>query len=214
MDVVEGDDWTYEDDDFDYNKKLQSDDEETPEPAAAAPVADPNWADQVPGGAAQPPKPSPPQPQYNFYDEFKQKGGVGFGVDEEEKRRNKKSEEVMKNIERARQRREEEENRYRRPGGQDVRQDAVGREQAARRGGGGRHYEERERGERGPERAQEPHRRREEREEEHGPRPAAGFQGGRRDREGQLWGNIASQQQPFDLEAEEKRYKVVDRLAG
>ena len=68
---------------------------------------------QVP--SAQQPRPSPPQqPQYNFYDEFKQKGGVGFGVDEEEKRRNKKSEEVMKNIERARQRREEEENRYRR----------------------------------------------------------------------------------------------------
>ena len=71
---------------------------------------------QVP--SAQQPRPSPPQqPQYNFYDEFKQKGGVGFGVDEEEKRRNKKSEEVMKNIERARQRREEEENRYRKGGG-------------------------------------------------------------------------------------------------
>merc|ERR1719403_574938 len=119
-DLDNGNDWTYEDDDFDYNKKLESDEEDNVDPPAPATnaAADPNWADQVP--SAQQPRPSPPQqPQYNFYDEFKQKGGVGFGVDEEEKRRNKKSEEVMKNIERARQRREEEENRYRRGGGSD-----------------------------------------------------------------------------------------------
>eukprot|EP00092_Neocalanus_flemingeri_P011599 GFUD01012500.1.p1 GENE.GFUD01012500.1~~GFUD01012500.1.p1 ORF type:complete len:513 (+),score=149.62 GFUD01012500.1:182-1720(+) len=126
-DIDNGDDWTYEDDDFDYNKKLESEDEDAVEVPVPAPTADPNWADQVPSG----PK-SPHQPHFNFYEEFKQKGGVGFGVDEEEKRRNKKSEEVMKNIERARQRREEEENRYRRQPGQ-----GQGQEQER---DGGNHY--------------------------------------------------------------------------
>ena len=51
--------------------------------------------------AQQPlPRPGfPHQPQCNFSDEFKQKGGVGIRVDVEEKRRNTKSEEVMKHIE-------------------------------------------------------------------------------------------------------------------
>ena len=211
-DVGGGDDWTYEDDDFDYNKKLESEDEDAVE-VVAAPVADPNWADQVPSGESQGPA-QPKQPQYNFYDEFKQKGGVGFGVDEEEKRRNKKSEEVMKNIERARQRREEEENRYRRGGqAEGGEREAAYRGEAYRQGGRGgerqaerqgerqgerrRGYDERERydrggGERQHEGGQAPYKRREEREEEFG-----GFQGGRRERE--------AQQQPFDMEAEEKR---------
>merc|ERR550519_1946956 len=97
----------------------------------------------------------PPQQQnFNFYEEFKQKGGVGFGVDEE----------VMKNIERARQRREEEENRYRRQPGQEQERDGGNHyrenyrprqesgkyeERGQRRGGGGegrpRNYDERER---------------------------------------------------------------------
>merc|ERR1719270_699059 len=102
-DLDNGNDWTYEDDDFDYNKQLQSDDDEVSEQPHN--MADPNWADQVhsPSGKNS--------QQYNFYDDYKTKPVVGF--DEEERRRNKKSEEVMKNIERARQRREEEENRYR-----------------------------------------------------------------------------------------------------
>ena len=181
---------------------------------------------QVP--SAQQPRPSPPhQPQYNFYDEFKQKGGVGFGVDEEEKRRNKKSEEVMKNIERARQRREEEENRYRRGGGSDGgtnerefrgdgRGGGAGQQQAARQPE--RDQQRRrnfdERGERGFDRNYEggssggvqPYKRREEREDEGGHR---GWQGGRADRgegnrESGGW-ERDSLQQPFDLEAEEKR---------
>ena len=108
------DDWTYDDENFDYNKRLQSDDEENEalEPPASRP--DPNWADQVERIPEQMPPPQQQQP-YNFYEDMK-KSAVGFVLDDEEKRRNnKKSEEVMKNIERARQRREEEENRYRRP---------------------------------------------------------------------------------------------------
>ena len=185
---------------------------------------------QVP--SAQQPRPSPPQqPQYNFYDEFKQKGGVGFGVDEEEKRRNKKSEEVMKNIERARQRREEEENRYRRGGGSeggtnerefrgDGRGGGAGQQQAARqpdrdqqrrrnfdergeRGGGF----DRERNYEGGSSSSRGGQRREDREEEGGHR---GWQGGRADRgegnrEASGW-ERDSLQQPFDLEAEEKRW--------
>ena len=44
-----GDDWAYEDDDFDYNKKLESEEEDNVDPPAPAPqaAADPNWADQV-----------------------------------------------------------------------------------------------------------------------------------------------------------------------
>ena len=107
-DLDNGNDWTYEDDDFDYNKKLESDEEDCSEPAVhSSNMSDPNWADQVQGSQQG----KSPHQHYNFYDEFKSKPGVGF--DEEERRRNKKSEEVMKNIERARQRREEEENRYR-----------------------------------------------------------------------------------------------------
>ena len=147
-DIDNGDDWTYEDDDFDYNKKLESEDEDSVEPVAPVAVSDPNWADQCQVPGTQPAR-SPHQPQqqqnFNFYEEFKQKGGVGFGVDEEEKRRNKKSEEVMKNIERARQRREEEENRYRRQGGGE--QDREGgnhyRDNYRQRGEGGGKYEER-----------------------------------------------------------------------
>ena len=208
-----GDSWTYEDDDFDYNKKLESDEEDVPEeaPAAPAPATDPNWADQVGAGTAPQPKPSVPQPQYNFYDEFKQKGGVGFGVDEEEKRRNKKSEEVMKNIERARQRREEEEARYRR-GGEAERQDyreARGQPRHQADQGRRRNYEERERHER--ERPYEGgqgggYKRREE--------EVRGFQGGRVDRDRERdtreqapW--EPREQQPFDLEAEEKRWVIV-----
>jgi len=118
-DIDNGDDWTFEDDDFDYNKKLESEDEDTVDVTAPLPTADPNWADQVPSGPMRSPHQPPQQQNFNFYEEFKKPGGVGFGVDEEEKRRNKKSEEVMKNIERARQRREEEENRYRRQPGQE-----------------------------------------------------------------------------------------------
>ena len=103
MDELAGDDWTYDDNDFDYNKRLQSDDDE-PEQDRPAQRPDSNWADQVEKVETSHP--------YNFYQDIKK---PGFGVDEDEKRRNKKSEEVMKNIERARQRREEEENRYRRP---------------------------------------------------------------------------------------------------
>ena len=112
-----GDDWAYEDDDFDYNKKLQSDDDEPAEsgqassPAAPAATADPNWADAV-GGAQH----STVQPSYGFYEqEVGRKAGPAYSgpADEEERRRSRKSEEVMKNIERARQRREEEEARYR-----------------------------------------------------------------------------------------------------
>ena len=103
-DLDNGNDWTYEDDDFDYNKKLESDEEDTSEPAVhSSNMSDPNWADQVQSSQQG----KSPHQHYNFYDEFKSKPGVGF--DEEERRRNKKSEEVMKNIERARQRREEEE---------------------------------------------------------------------------------------------------------
>jgi len=105
MDDLAGDDWTYDDNNFDYNKRLQSDDEEQEQ--ESAPTTDANWADQVE-------KVESSQP-YNFYQEMKK---PGFGVDEDEVRRTKKSEEVMKNIERARQRREEEENRYRRPNSQ------------------------------------------------------------------------------------------------
>merc|ERR1719367_494455 len=210
-----GDDWAYEDDD----------NVDPPAPATQA-AADPNWADQVP--SAQQPRPSPPQqPQYNFYDEFKQKGGVGFGVDEEEKRRNKKSEEVMKNIERARQRREEEENRYRRGGGSDggANEREFGRDVG--RGGGQQQQNSRqlerdqqrrrnfdERGERGFDRERnydngggQGYKRREDRDDEGGHR---GWQGGRADRggeggrEGSGW-ERDSLQQPFDLEAEEKR---------
>merc|ERR1711970_1452313 len=102
MDTIDnGDEWAYEDDDFDYNKKLESEDEDAaPEQLAERPVmSDPNWADQMGGVPQGPVKPASAQ-SFNFYEE-------------EEKRRNKKSEEVMKNIERARQRREEEEARYR-----------------------------------------------------------------------------------------------------
>jgi hypothetical protein len=108
------DDWTYDDENFDYNKRLQSDDEDNEmEPATSRP--DPNWADHVERAA----EPLPPQQQpYNYYEDMK-KSAVGFVLDEDERKRNKKSEEVMKNIERARQRREEEENRYRRPGSEE-----------------------------------------------------------------------------------------------
>ena len=107
-DLDNGNDWTYEDDDFDYNKKLESDDDEASDQVPSGSLADPNWADQM-HAVQQPMKGSP---HYNnFYDDFKSKPVVGF--DDEDRRRNKKSEEVMKNIERARQRREEEENRYR-----------------------------------------------------------------------------------------------------
>merc|ERR1719210_1208037 len=123
-DLDNGNDWTYEDDDFDYNKKLESDEEEASEPVQQGNMADPNWADQVPSAAL-----GKGSQHYNFYDEFKTKPVVGF--DDEERRRTKKSEEVMKNIERARQRREEEENRYR----QQPRQEADQRE-------GGGHYRE------------------------------------------------------------------------
>ena len=105
-DLDNGNDWTYEDDDFDYNKKLESDDDDTTEQGHLN-VSDPNWADQLHAGHES-------KPYNSFYDDFKSKPVVGF--DEEERRRNKKSEEVMKNIERARQRREEEENRYREEG--------------------------------------------------------------------------------------------------
>merc|ERR1719309_444102 len=88
-DIDNGDDWTYEDDDFDYNKKLESEDEDSVEPVAPVTVTDPNWADQCQVPGTQPAR-SPHQPQqqqnFNFYEEFKQKGGVGFGVDEEEER--------------------------------------------------------------------------------------------------------------------------------
>ena len=50
MDNIDnGDDWAYEDDDFDYNKKLESEEEDNVDPPAPAPqaAADPNWADQV-----------------------------------------------------------------------------------------------------------------------------------------------------------------------
>ena len=107
MDDMAGDDWTHDDDDFDYNKRLQSDDEDTVEPEPTR--TDPNWADQVEKAQVSQP--------YNFYEEMKKP--AGFGMEEEEKRRTKKSEEVMKNLERARQRREEEENRYRRPGSEE-----------------------------------------------------------------------------------------------
>ena len=111
-DLDNGNDWTYEDDDFDYNKKLESDEEDSSEAAVhSSAMSDPNWADQVQSSQQG----KSPHQHYNFYDEFKSKPGVGF--DEEDRRRNKKSEEVMKNIERARQRREEEENRYRRQPG-------------------------------------------------------------------------------------------------
>ena len=69
-------------------------------------AADPNWAEQVPN--TQHPQPSLPQhPENKFYEELKQKGGLGFGVNEEENRRDKKSAKVVKNIERVRQRKEE-----------------------------------------------------------------------------------------------------------
>ena len=110
-DLDNGNDWTYEDDDFDYNKKLESDEEEASEPVQSSNPSDPDWADQVQSSHQT----KSPHQHYNYYDEFKSKPAVGF--DDEERRRNKKSEEVMKNIERARQRREEEENRYRRQGG-------------------------------------------------------------------------------------------------
>ena len=110
-DLDNGNDWTYEDDDFDYNKKLESDEEDAIEPAQSSNLSDPNWADQVQSSHQG----KSPHQHYNYYDEFKSKPAVGF--DDEERRRNKKSEEVMKNIERARQRREEEENRYRRQAG-------------------------------------------------------------------------------------------------
>ena len=222
MDITNnGDDWTYEDDDFDYNKKLESEDEDAVEAAAGVPVADPNWADHMPTGPGphtQPKVTPTPAQQYNFYDEFKQKSGVGFGVDEEEKRRNKKSEEVQKNIERARQRREEEENRYRRGGGgggqTDTAADAqyregyrqnnrqVGeRDQPQRR----RNYDERERFDRDRQyetgQQQGQYKRREEREEEQ-----VGWQAGRREREAPGWDRDV--QQPFDLEAEEKRLEI------
>jgi hypothetical protein len=106
MDDLAGDDWTYDDDNFDYNKRLQSDDEDV---EAESPRTDPNWADQVEKAHGTQP--------YNFYEEMKKP--VGFGIEEDEKRRTKKSEEVIKNIERARQRREEEESRYRRPGSEE-----------------------------------------------------------------------------------------------
>jgi len=85
MDDLAGDDWTYDDNNFDYNKRLQSDDEEQEQ--ESAPTTDANWADQVE-------KVESSQP-YNFYQEMKK---PGFGVDEDEVRRTKKSEEVMKNI--------------------------------------------------------------------------------------------------------------------
>ena len=115
-----GDDWTYDDDNFDYNKRLQSDDEDAAVETEST-RTDPNWADHVE-------KPSQP---YNFYEEMKKP--AGFGLDEEEKKRTKKSEEVMKNIERARQRREEEENRYRRPGSEEFYKEERG---------GGRRFDE------------------------------------------------------------------------
>lgn len=106
-DLDNGNDWTYEDDDFDYNKKLESDDDDIAEPGNLN-VTDPNWADQLHGGQQS-------KPYNSFYDDFKSKPVVGF--DDEDSKRTKKSEEVMKNIERARQRREEEENRYRQQDG-------------------------------------------------------------------------------------------------
>lgn len=105
MDELVGDDWTYDDDNFDYNKRLQSDDEDGEQETGRT---DPNWADQVEKVHSS---------QYNFYEEMKKPAGLG--TEDEERRTKKKSEEVMKNIERARQRREEEENRYRRPGSEE-----------------------------------------------------------------------------------------------
>ena len=107
MDDLAGDDWTYDDDNFDYNKRLQSDDEE--HESEHHQQTDPSWADQVEkmgshGG------------QYAAYYEDKKGGSGGYEDSQEERRINKKSEEVMKNIERARKRREEEEKRYGRPG--------------------------------------------------------------------------------------------------
>ena len=46
-DLDNGNDWTYEDDDFDYNKKLESDDDESSEQVNASKVSDSNWADQT-----------------------------------------------------------------------------------------------------------------------------------------------------------------------
>lgn len=138
------DDWTYDDENFDYNKRLQSDDEDTDvmEPPASRP--DPNWADQVERAAEQPlqqqqqPQQQHQQP-YNFYEDMK-KSAVGFVLDDDERRHNKKSEEVMKNIERARQRREEEENRYRRhPSEEYYRPDE---RSSGRASSGGRRFEE------------------------------------------------------------------------
>merc|ERR1719206_1002628 len=230
-DIDNGDDWTYEDDDFDYNKKLESEDEDSVEPVAPVAVSDPNWADQCQVPGTQPAR-SPHQPQqqqnFNFYEEFKQKGGVGFGVDEEEKRRNKKSEEVMKNIERARQRREEEENRYRRQGGGE--QDREGgnhyRDNYRQRGEGGGKYEERGQQRRGGGGAGEGRPRnyddrdRYERERhyemgyrEDGPPPAPqhykrkdDYRGERRyEREEEMHSREREGQQPFDMDGEDKR---------
>jgi len=107
MDDIGGDDWTYDDDSFDYNKRLQSDEEDTNDQESLE-RPDPNWADQVEKHGSQ----SPAQYQ-GYYDEKKAPGT--YEDLQDDRRRNKKSEEVMKNIERARKRREEEENRFRRP---------------------------------------------------------------------------------------------------
>ena len=69
-DLDNGNDWTYEDDDFDYNKKLESDDDESSEQVNASKVSDSNWADQIHGGAKS--------GFNNFYDDFKSKSVVGF----------------------------------------------------------------------------------------------------------------------------------------
>lgn len=136
------DDWTYDDENFDYNKRLQSDDEENDamEPSSSMGRPDPNWADQVERTIEHHHQMSPAQsapPPYNYYEDMK-KSAVGFVLDEEERRRNKKSEEVMKNIERARQRREEEENRYRRSGSEEYSRN----EDRLTGGGGGRRFDE------------------------------------------------------------------------
>ena len=135
-DFDNGNDWTFDDDDFDYNKKLESDDDESSEPNQSnSMTSDPNWADQVHSNHQQ-----NKNSQNYYYDDYKTKPAVGF--DDEERRRNKKSEEVMKNIERARQRREEEENRYR--DNRDQRQSDHYRDSynGGHRSGGGRRYDQ------------------------------------------------------------------------
>merc|ERR1719391_416933 len=96
MDDIGGDDWTYDDDSFDYNKRLQSDEEDTNDQESLEPP-DPNWADQVEKHGSQ----SPAQYQ-GYYDE--NKALTAYEDIQDDRRRNKKSEEVMKNIERARKR--------------------------------------------------------------------------------------------------------------